>query len=123
MAQITVKNLSFAYEGSHDLIFDRVSFQFDTDWKLGFTGRNGRGKTTFLKLLMGIYEYQGVISTSVAFDYFPFEVPDKRVNTLDIVERVNPDYIYWELQKEIYKLGMDDEVLYRPFNTCLLYTS
>ena len=40
MAQITVKNLSFAYEGSHDLIFDRVSFQFDTDWKLGFIGRN-----------------------------------------------------------------------------------
>lgn len=117
MSLINVSHLTFSYEGSYENIFEDVSFQIDTDWKLGFTGRNGRGKTTFLKLLMGIYEYQGVISTSVAFDYFPFEVPDKRVNTLDIVERVNPDYIYWELQKEIYKLGMDDEVLYRPFNT------
>lgn len=117
MSLINVSHLTFSYEGSYENIFEDVSFQIDTDWRLGFTGRNGRGKTTFLKLLMGSFEYQGVISASVAFDYFPFEVPDKRVNTLDVVERVNPDYIYWELQKEIYKLGMDDEILFRPFNT------
>ena len=54
MSLISVSHLTFCYEGSFDNIFEDVSFQIDTDWKLGLTGRNGRGKTTFLKLLMGI---------------------------------------------------------------------
>ena len=53
MSQIEVNHLSFAYPGSYDNVFEDASFRIDTDWKLGFTGRNGRGKTTFLKLLMG----------------------------------------------------------------------
>lgn len=51
MSQITVSNLTFCCEGSYDNIFENVSFQIDTDWKLGFIGRNGKGKTTFLRLL------------------------------------------------------------------------
>ena len=53
-----------------------VSFQIDTNWKLGFVGRNGRGKTTFLQLLMGNYPYQGTIVSSVPFDYFPYPVAE-----------------------------------------------
>ena len=45
MALIDVANLSFCYDKSYDNIFENVSFQLDTDWKLGFIGRNGRGKT------------------------------------------------------------------------------
>ena len=56
MSQIRVTDLTFCYEGSYDNIFENVSFQIDTDWKLGFIGRNGRGKTTFLNLLLGRYE-------------------------------------------------------------------
>ena len=53
MSLIRVTDLSFTYEGSSDPVFESASFLIDTDWKLGFTGRNGRGKTTFLKLLEG----------------------------------------------------------------------
>ena len=53
MSLICVSDLSFTYEGSYEPIFENVSFQIDTDWKLGFTGRNGRGKTTLLNLLQG----------------------------------------------------------------------
>ena len=74
MAQIQVNHLTFYYEGSYEEIFNDVSFSVDTDWKLGFIGRNGRGKTTFLKLLMGKYEYRGKISAPVEFEYFPFAV-------------------------------------------------
>jgi len=76
MSLIQVNNLSFYYEGSYNEIFDQVSFQIDTNWKLGFIGRNGRGKTTFLNLLLGKYEYTGTIDASVMFDYFPYEVKD-----------------------------------------------
>ena len=61
MSQISVNNLTFYYEGSYDNIFEEASFQIDTDWKLGFIGRNGKGKTTFLNLLMKKYEYRGWI--------------------------------------------------------------
>lgn len=44
MAQIQVTELTFSYEGSYDTIFDNVSFVIDTDWKLGFIGRNGKGR-------------------------------------------------------------------------------
>ena len=72
MAQIHVSHLTFCYEGGFDNIFEDVSFSVDTDWKLGLLGRNGKGKTTFLKLLQGRYPYQGTISANTVFDYFPY---------------------------------------------------
>ena len=65
MSLISVNNLTFGYDGSLKNIFENVSFNIDTDWKLGLIGRNGKGKTTFLKLLLGEYEYQGAISKNV----------------------------------------------------------
>lgn len=115
MSLIHVQNLTFAYDGSYDNIFDNASFDLDTDWKLGFTGRNGRGKTTFLKLLMGQYEYSGIIASNVKFDYFPFEVVNEDEMALNIIESVVPNFEYWRLSKELSKLEISDEVLYRPF--------
>ena len=85
MSLICVSDLSFTYEGSYTPVFEDVSFQIDTDWKLGLTGRNGRGKTTFLRLLQGKYEYRGSISAGVEFDYFPFPVEDETADTLEVI--------------------------------------
>ena len=117
MSLINIQNLTFSYDGSYDNIFENVSFQLDTDWKLGFTGRNGRGKTTFLNLLLGSYSYSGKISSSVSFEYFPYKVEDKTAVTIDIVEQIYPDYQYWQIAKELNLLEVSEEVLYRPFNT------
>lgn len=117
MSLIDVVNLSFAYEGSYDDIFENVSFQIDTDWKLGFVGRNGRGKTTFLSLLLGQYEYQGIISGSVDFQYFPPAVKDKSKMTLEVLEELNPNMELWQVMKELNLLNVAEEVLYREFHT------
>ncbi|MCP1223164.1 ribosomal protection-like ABC-F family protein [Sebaldella sp. S0638] len=117
MSLIDINNLTFSYETSYENIFEDVSFQIDTDWKLGFIGRNGRGKTTFLNLLLGKYEYRGKISSSVTFDYFPFEVEDKSRDTIDIIDSVNSSYELWELNREFSWLDVDQDVLYRPFET------
>ena len=117
MSLIQVSNLTFAYEGSYDPIFENVSFQIDTNWRLGFTGRNGRGKTTFLNLLLGKFPYRGSISASVSFSYFPYEVPDKNQLAIDVVEEIYPDYQYWQLAREINLLQLEEEALYRPFGT------
>lgn len=85
MAMIEIRNLTFAYEGSYDNVFENVSFRLDTDWKLGFTGRNGRGKTTFLRLLMGELDSGGAIFSPVPFDYFPFPVHHPEELALEVV--------------------------------------
>ena len=48
MSLIEVRDLTFAYDGSYDNIFDSVNFQIDTNWKLGLhRGENGWGKPPF----------------------------------------------------------------------------
>lgn len=117
MSLINIKNLTFAYEGSQDNIFENVSFMLDTDWRLGLTGRNGRGKTTFLKLLTGEYSFSGSISSDRTFEYFPYEVAEKQQLTLDIISTMLPDVYEWEIVRELNMLKTADDILYRPFET------
>lgn len=116
MSMIKVENLTFSYPSSYDNIFENVSFNIDTNWKLGFVGRNGRGKTTFLNLLLGKYEYKGSITANVQFDYFPYYVSDERKLTLDIMKEICPLAEEWELMREISYMDTDTDVLLRPFN-------
>ena len=119
MAQINVNNLTFAYNGSFDNIFENISFCIDTDWKLGFIGRNGKGKTTFLNLLLGKYEYQGSISTSTVFDYFPYKVTesDMEKTASELMENWKPNVEGWKVMCELAVLGIDASLLYRPYKT------
>ncbi|MGM1047735.1 MAG: Lsa family ABC-F type ribosomal protection protein [Bacillota bacterium] len=117
MSMIQVQDLTFSYPSSFDNIFEGVNFQIDTDWKLGFIGRNGRGKTTFFNLLLGNYEYSGIITSSVEFNYFPYPVSDKNKYTYEILEEISPQAEDWEFLREISYLNVDAEVMYRPFIT------
>ena len=117
MSMIRVENLTFSYPSSYDTIFDNVTFQIDTDWKLGFVGRNGKGKTTLLNLFLGKYEYRGKIISSVQFDYFPYPVSDKKRMTEDILYEVCPLAEEWELMRELSYLDVSADVLWRRFET------
>lgn len=116
MSLISVNNLTFSYDGSYNNIFEDVSFNIDTNWKLGLIGRNGKGKTTFLKLLQGKYEYKGTISRNVDVDYFPFDVANKDRMSIEIVHEIAPSAQDWEIIKELNLLNTDTEILYRNFN-------
>ena len=119
MAQLGVNNLTFYYEGSYDNIFENVSFMVDTDWKLGFIGRNGKGKTTFLNLLLGKYEYKGTITSSTVFDYFPYQIKEgyRRLPAAEFVCELKAGCEQWRIICEMEKLKLDAQVLYRPFCT------
>ena len=119
MAQINVNALTFAYEGSFDNIFENISFSIDTDWKLGLIGRNGKGKTTFLNLLLGKYEYSGSINTTTIFDYFPYKVAKENMNqpAFELMEYWKPNVEDWRVLREFQPLEIDAECMYRPFGT------
>lgn len=116
MSLINVSNLTFGYEGSADNVFENISFSINSDWKLGMTGRNGRGKTTFLKLLMNKYEYSGSITQGESFEYFPYNNFDEYEITGDIIGRISAAEP-WQIERELSLLGVDAEALYRPFCT------
>ena len=117
MSMIKAENLTFSYPGSYNNVFENCSFQIDTDWKLGFVGRNGRGKTTFLNLLMNKYKYSGRIISSVEFDYFPYAVDDKEMLTINVLYEVCQTAEDWEFIRELSYLDIDSDVLFRPFKT------
>ena len=119
MAQIHVKELTFSYDGSADTVLDNVSFNIDTNWKLGLIGRNGKGKTTLLNLLLGRYEYRGNISANTRFDYFPYQVSENDIEktAFDLIEVWKPYVEGWQVLIQLNQMGMDPECLYRPFGT------
>lgn len=116
MSLINIQNLSFGYDGSFEKVFENVNLQIDTSWKLGLTGRNGRGKTTLLKLLMRKLEYTGEIVSSVDFEYFPY-ASDNSYFTIDVIREISPQAEDWQIRRELSLLEADDELLYRPFDT------
>lgn len=119
MAQINVTNLTFYYDGSFDNIFENVSFSIDTNWKLGFIGRNGKGKTTFLNLLLGKYTYTGTIDTTTVFDYFPYTITENQMKlpAAEFMEELKSCCETWRVICELARLNETAEILYRPFET------
>lgn len=119
MAQIQVSDLTFSYEGSADEVFEHVTFRIDTAWKLGLIGRNGKGKTTLLKLFMGDYEYRGSITTNTRFDCFPYSVDDQELSGTgaELMEQWKPQVELWQVLIQMDQMKMDPECLYRPFAT------
>ena len=117
MAQINVANLTYGYEGSFDMIFEDVSFSIDTNWKLGLIGRNGKGKTTFLNLLLGKYAYTGSISTSTMFDYFPYKVSEEQMEQCAAMclQEWKGNCEEWRVICELGKLRAEADILYQPF--------
>ena len=117
MAQVKIQNLTFSYDGYYENIFENVNFSFDTDWKIGLIGRNGRGKTTFLNLLLGKFKYNGKIVASTHFDYFPYEVKNKERMSIDLVEEISPETELWKVMKNFKDLDLNESCLYQYFNT------
>ena len=118
MSQININGLCFCYDGSSDNIFENVSFSIDTNWKVGLIGRNGKGKTTFLKLLMGKYSFRGSITASTLFEYFPYTLSDEQISKTasEFIDEIKPGCEEWRVICELQLLDEEADILYRPFN-------
>ena len=117
MALIQLTNLTFAYEGSYDPVFTDLTCQLDTSWRLGLIGRNGRGKTTLLRLMMGCMPFEGAIDLPLEAVYFPYEVSDASLPALEVLRRAAPGAEEWRILREWKLLGVTEEALDRPFGT------
>ncbi len=117
MSIIDIKNLTFRYEGAAEYIFEKVNLEISTAWKSGLVGRNGKGKTTLLKLLTGELEYSGTIRADVEFEYFPYPVADISAPLYCVLQQVCPCFEEWKVRRELNLLEVFEVDFYRPFNT------
>ncbi len=117
MAQIEFHNLTFAYEGSSGNVFEHLNLRLDSRWRLGVVGRNGRGKSTLLGLLSGRLDSGGAISGAPDCTCFPPPVDHPQWETLAVLEELEPQLPLWKIRRELSMLEVDEEVLYRPFET------
>lgn len=59
---IKFENVSFKYKASDKVLFDKLNISVKTDNKIiGITGLSGNGKSTFTKMMLKLYDYEGEI--------------------------------------------------------------
>jgi len=117
MSTIKIENLSFSYYGYVKPIFENVSFSFETNWKIGLIGRNGIGKSTLFKLLLNEETYQGKIIKDVEFIKFPPNIADTSKSGIELYKELMPDGEEWKLFRELSLLNVDENLVYREFET------
>ncbi|GEO59199.1 ribosomal protection-like ABC-F family protein [Companilactobacillus bobalius] len=118
MGTIQIKDASFRYDQMATDLFSKINLKIDESWKLGLIGRNGRGKTTLLKMIMGQLNFSGEIISNLNFYYYPQTVVDKNVPTVEVVKNLAhlEDYDLWKIEIELEKLQVDADVLQRKFS-------
>ncbi|HEZ4634408.1 ATP-binding cassette domain-containing protein [Neisseria meningitidis] len=84
---LSVENASFAI--GHVALLDKTSFQLDSGEKVGLIGRNGAGKSSFLKILAGVQKLddgQIIVQNNLKIVYVPQEsFFDKEATVFDTV--------------------------------------
>ena len=84
---LSVEKASFAV--GHVALLDKTSFQLDSGEKIGLIGRNGAGKSSFLKILAGVQKLddgQIIVQNNLKIVYVPQEsFFDKEATVFDTV--------------------------------------
>lgn len=87
MSILTVENANFAV--GHVPLLNQTSFQLNTGEKIGLIGRNGAGKSSFLKILAGVQKLddgQLIIQNGLKIVYVPQEsFFDAQQSVFDVV--------------------------------------
>lgn len=60
--KVEFRNVRFRYPGTEKVVLDNFNLKIDTNRRYALVGKNGQGKTTLSKLLLGLYpQYEGEI--------------------------------------------------------------
>ena len=115
--QLKIEHLSFTYDGAPEAVFADLSLSLDTAWRTGLIARNGRGKTTLLRLLSGDLQGKGKIDCPLTPVLFPYPVADGTQTAWQIAQTAAPTCEDWRLMRELSLLNVPEEALNRPFDT------
>ena len=114
MSDISVRNLSFGYD--ENLVFDGINLEYDCKDFLAIIGPNGGGKSTLLKLMLGLNKPSGGMievfgqepaSVSKAVGYVPQNIPINQSFPMRVLEVV----LMGRIDKKLFGFyGKDDKI-------------
>ena len=112
MSTIICRHLSFGYRGAEDNVLEDLDLVIDTQWRSALVGRNGRGKTTLLRLINGELEPdRGAIEQSRRTAYFPRAVADPHQAVRNVVKDAVAPFRKWEAEMDDLLADGSDEAL------------
>jgi len=117
---ITIQDLSISFDGK--ALFKDVNVHFNQKEKVGLIGRNGSGKSTFLKLLLKELEPDNgeiKIPRNYKIGYLEQHIRFSHQTIIDEVASVLPEeriYETWKGEKILNGLGFSDEEMLQDPN-------
>ncbi|MBP7653863.1 ABC-F family ATP-binding cassette domain-containing protein [Candidatus Dependentiae bacterium] len=117
---ITVSNLSKYY--GRQVLFDNITFTVNKRERIGIVGRNGHGKTTLFRILLGMEEPDsGKISipNNYKIGYLEQHINFKSPTPLDeacLGLPINEEHNIWRVEKILTGLGFSKDDMRRPIN-------
>ena len=117
MSLIKINNLSFSYEDSNEAIFKNISLDLDTTWRLALIGRNGKGKSTLLKILDGSLSCSGEIKVDDVCKYYPYNIEKKCENLFcyELINHLEPTAEVWRVVIEAENLALSEDFLEKKY--------
>lgn len=103
---IEIKNVSFSYSNKIQVIHN-ISFKIDKNESVGIIGANGAGKSTILKLLVGLeLGYDGKIAIE------NIEVEKRKINEI----RKKIGYVFQDSDSQLFMPTVYEDVAFAPKN-------
>jgi len=97
MASIVFEQLRFHYQDPYQDVFSGLDLVIETSWRTALVGRNGRGKTTLLRLIARRLEpADGRLEVPVEARLFPGEPGDPARATREVVRRTIAPFDDWQ---------------------------
>lgn len=104
---IEVKNVSFMYERGNKEVLSNINFKIDNNESVGIIRANGAGKSTILKLLVGLeLQYQGEININ--------ELKVEKKNLAEIRQKIG--YVFQDSEAQLFMPTIYEDVAFAPRN-------
>ena len=104
---IEMKDVSFSYNNSKEQVLSNINFKIDNNESVGIIGANGAGKSTILKLLVGLeLGYKGdVIVENLKVD---------KQNLQKVREKIG--YVFQEVEAQLFMPTVYQDTAFAPKN-------
>ncbi len=118
MPNILCRKVSFGYDGTERNVFTNLDLVIDTGSRTALTGRNGRGKTTLLRLIHDeLAPDRGHIECPVATRRFPVAVADATIPAFEVAKDAAGPFRRWEREMSGLLEGHPDEAALARYGT------
>ncbi len=122
MPVLSLEAVGFHYEHPYAPVFERVDLQVDVGWRTGLVGRNGRGKTTLLRLIQGCESPQrGRVHVPVEVRPFEPARPGCPGDARHVVRESVAPFAGWEAEMRVLVDRADPASLERYGEVALEY--